>query len=143
MKEKITYKIIDELRCLQLPFTLSELKKQILKSGGSLRLMHGTLSIEEYLDELIAFNMLTINKEKYCSSIDNEFKYLIAEGNNRRLCVKYTSQWALSAFNYLHDKGYKLKQATGNMWITRTDEEGNDLELYWLDEETDNFNIDF
>ena len=69
------------------------------------------------------------------------FKYAFAEKNDRTLCVKYNQQWESIWWEYLHDKGYKLRSSSEQHWNRQIDEFGSPCECYLLDDDLENFDV--
>ena len=72
---------------------------------------------------------------------EESFKYAIAEKKGRWICIKYTEEWALKAFDYLYDKGYKIIPGSEREYLKQTSDKGYMLECYLLDKELQNFDI--
>jgi len=73
--------------------------------------------------------------------MNENFKYLFAEKNDRTLCLKYNSGWEISTFDYLIDKGYKLRHSSEAHWNRQHDEIGRMVECYLLDDSLKVFDI--
>lgn len=72
---------------------------------------------------------------------DEGFKYLVAQKFQRILVVKYSPQWSGRMFDYLHDKGYRMKKSTARIWASSKDEKGRPAERYYLDEAVRFFDV--
>ncbi len=70
-----------------------------------------------------------------------EYKYLFATKGRRTLNLKYNSNWEMTCFDYLVDKGYKLRAGSKEHWMQQIDEDGSMTDTYLLDDELKRFDV--